>query len=192
MAKAKKSAQEVADQPLEESTEDSNAYTQEREQAAREKFEAQQDEARRQFVFLGVPEPEIDVPDPEDRPLDFENMSDREREALDTQNKIASPSYDPKTLDEFVDEAFESPDINPDAKEFQLPKSDAPDEFTGPEAAEEAARTGVNPRSVATSSDPEGLAAPADPEQLTPVSENAEPVSRDTDENPRVDKVLDE
>lgn len=154
----KKSAEEVAEHSLEESTEDSNAYTKEREDAAREKLELQQEQARQQFLFVGVEEPDIEIPKPEDRPLDMETMSDKEKEALETQNEIASEGYKPKGLEDYIGQAFDSPDINPDAKEFQLPKTGEPDEFVGPEAADKAAATGFNPRTVATSTDPDGLA----------------------------------
>ncbi len=182
---------EVPD-PLAESDADSEAYTKEREDAAREKFELQQEQARTQFQFLGVPEPEVEIPDPEDRPLDEESFTEAELKALETQNEIASKDYTPKSGEDFASETFDSPDINPDAKEFQLSKEGPPDEFTGPDAAAEAAETGVNPRSVATASDKEGMEQPATPDQLTPVSENAEPVTRARKPRPETKDVLDD
>lgn len=154
MAK-KKNTEETPD-ALEESQEDSAAYTSDREKAAEEHLKEGQELARQQFVFMGEDEPEIDIPDPEDRPVD--GFSEAEEEALKTQNEIASEGYTPKTFEDYLSETKDSPDINPEAKEFQLPEFEAPDEFTGPEAAETAARTGFNPRTVATSTDPDGLA----------------------------------
>lgn len=178
------------EEALEESQEDSAAYTSEREKAAEEHLKESQDLARQQFVFLGEPEPEIDIPDPEDRPVD--GFSEAEEEALKTQNSIASESYSPKGYSDYLSEVKDSPDINPDAKEFQLPEFDEPDEFTGPEAADEAARTGVNPRSAATASDREGMEQGSD--QVAPISENAEPVSKSSPARaPRtLDKTLDD
>lgn len=175
---------------LAESEEDSASYTSEREQAAKEHLEESQKLARQQFVFLGEPEPEIDIPDPEDRPVD--GFSEAEEEALKTQNEIASEGYSPKGYSDFLSETKDSPDINPDAKEFQLPEFKEPDEFTGPEAADEAARTGVNPRSAATASDREGMEQESD--QVAPISENAEPVSKSSPARaPRtLDKTLDD
>ncbi len=151
-------AERQEDPFMRESDADSNSYTKEREDAAMEKLQLQQEQARQQFVFLGEPEPDVEIPSPEDRPLDWENMSDKEKQALETQNAIASESYEPKSGDEYINESFDSPDINPEAKEFQLKKDfTAPDEYTGPEAANKAAATGFNPRTVATSSNPDDL-----------------------------------
>ncbi len=148
----------VEDPYTKESDADSEAYTQERIEAGQEKLQVQQEQARQQFVFLGEPEPEIEIPNPEDRPLDWESMTEAEKQALETQNAIASEDYTPKTGDDFKSETFESPDINPEAKEFQL-KEDftASDEYTGPEAATKAGEIGFNPRTVATSSNPDDL-----------------------------------
>lgn len=191
---AKKSKQETNEATSEdpftrESDADSNAHTQERVKAAEEKLALQQEQARQQFVFLGEPEPEVDIPDPKDRPLDWNNMRDAEVEALKTQDEIASEGYTPKSGEDYLSETFESPDINPDAKEFQVKE---PDEFTGPDAAAEASRTGVNPRTAAVASDREGAEQPSD--QMAPVSENAEPVSKSSPEGQpnTVRKVLDD
>lgn len=183
----------AADPFTKESDADSAAYTKEREAAGQEKLEVQQDQARAQFQFLGVPEPEVEIPNPEDRPLDMESFTEAEKEALKTQNEIASEGYKPKTGEDFKSETFDSPDINPEAKEFQL-KDDfsAPDEFTGPEAAREAAETGTNPRSAATASDREGLEQPVGEELMAPISENAEEVSKPRASTPKPDKVLDD
>lgn len=177
---------------IEESDADSAAYTKEREEAAQRHLEESQELARQQFVFLGEPEPEIDIPDPEDRPLDMESFSDAEKAALETQNEIASEDYTPVTYHDFVERTFESPDVNPEAKDFQLKKGEPADEFVGPEAAAEASATGVNPRSAATASDREGLLQESD--QLTPISENAKPVSKSSpaDAPNTIDKVLDD
>ena len=185
---------QTAEDPFtKESDADSNAYTEERKNAAQEKLQLQQEQARQQFVFLGEPEPQLEVPAPEDRPLDWESMTEAEKEALKTQNEIASEDYTPKSGEDFMGETFESPDINPDAKTFQLKPDFSPsDEFTGPEAHDEASATGVNPRSAATASDREGMEQPSD--QMAPVSENAEPVSKSSPaRKPRnIDKVLDD
>lgn len=180
------------DPSLRESEEDSAEYTSEREDAAMDKFQRQRELDKVQFQFLGVPEPEVEIPDPSERPIDTEVMREDEVRALETQNYIASDEYEPKGFEDFKGEVFDSPDINPEAKEFQLPATDAPDEFVGPAAADEAAATGVNPRSKATASDPEGLAQPSD--DVAPVSENAEPVSKSSPSNrPRsIEKVLDD
>lgn len=193
MGEKEKKATDNMDDSVRESDADSAAFTKEREDAAREKLELQQEQAKEQFVFLGEPEPEVEIPSPEDRPLDFENMSEAEKEALKTQNFIASDEYEPKSLDEFVGETFDSPDINPEAKEFQLKKDFTPsDEHTGPEAARKAAETGVNPRSAATASDREGMEQPADPDLMAPVSENAEPVRRAGKARAETPDVLDD
>lgn len=177
---------------IEPTEEDSASYTKEREEAAQRHLEESQEQARQQFVFLGEPEPEIDIPDPKDRPLDMESFSEAEKAALETQNEIASEDYKPQTYHDFVEGTFESPDVNPEAKEFQLKKGEPADEFVGPEAAAEASATGVNPRSAATASDREGMLQESD--QLTPVSENAEPVSKSSpaDAPSTIDKVLDD
>jgi|SRR5688500_7824763 len=144
--------------PLAESDADSEAYTKDRIKAAEEKFERQRELDKEQFVFLGENEPELDIPDPEDRPLDMESFTEAEKEALKTQNEIASDSYEPKSIESYIGESFDSPDINEDAKEFQLKDDFTPsDEFTGPEAGAKAHATGYNPRTVATSGDPDGL-----------------------------------
>src|SRR5574338_559286 len=164
-----------------ESDADSEAFTQEREQAAKEKFEAQRENDTKQFAFLGVPEPEVDVPDPKER-VGLDTFSDAEREAYERQVEVASDGYSPKSVEEFKSESTDAPDISPDANEFQLTE-EAPD-HSGPKAADEAARTGVNPRSAATASDREGMEQESD--QVAPVSENAEPVSKSSPkDNPR-------
>jgi hypothetical protein len=173
---------------IEEADVDSEAYTKEREEAAQRHLEESQERARQQFIFLGVPEPDIDIPDPEDRPID--GLSADEEAALETQNAIASEDYKPVTGEQYADEVFDSPDINPEAKEFQLPKSDAPDEFVGPEAHDQASATGVNPRSAATASDREGMEQESD--IVAPVSENAEPVTRAESPSPETPDVLDD
>ena len=177
---------------IEESDADSASYTDERLEAAQRHLEESQELARQQFVFLGEPEPEVDIPNPEDRPLDMESFSEAEQAALETQNEIASEGYEPKTYHDFVEGTFDSPDVNPEAKEFQLKRGEPADEFVGPEAAAEASETGVNPRSAATASDREGMLQESD--QLTPVSENAEPVSKSSpaSEPNSIDKVLDD
>lgn len=170
--------QRVEDPFVKESDADSAAYTSEREDAAREKLATQQEQARENFTFLGEPEPDVEIPSPEDRPLEWNNMRDAEVEALKTQNEIASDDYEPVGFSGYVSRVFDSPDINPDAKEFQLKDDFSPsDEHTGPEAASEAMRTGVNPRSAATASDREGMEQPS--EQMAPVSENAEEVEEE-------------
>jgi hypothetical protein len=189
MAKEEKVEQVPA--PDAESDADSEAYTKEREEAAERHLEESQELARVNFQFVGVPEPEVEIPSPEDRPLDLDSMSEAEVEALETQNAIASEDYTPKTFDDFVSETFESPDINPEAKEFQLKKGEPADEFVGPEAAAEAAETGVNPRSAATASDREGMLQET-PEAMAPVSENAEPVATGEAPDPETKKVLDD
>src|SRR5688500_3435359 len=192
MAEDQKAAENV-DPSVQESTADSDAYTREREEAALDKLRLQQEQAKENFTFLGEPEPEVDIPAPEDRPLDWNNMRDAEVEALKTQDSIASDDYEPVKGEDYISKVFDSPDINPEAKEFQL-KDDftAPDEHTGPEAAREAAETGVNPRSAATASDREGMEQPADPDLMAPVSENAEPVTKANKPSPETPDVLDE
>lgn len=160
-------------------------YTAERKQAAKEHLAESQELAKQQFVFLGEPEPEVEIPAPEDRST--EGFTDKEKAAYERQTEIASDSYSPKSFGDFKSEIFEAEDINPDAKEFQLRE---PDEFTGPEAGAKASAEGVNPRSVATSSDPEGLAQPSD--QMAPVSENAEPVTEADEPSPETPDVLDD
>lgn len=176
-----------------ESDADSDAYTKEREDAAKEKLELQQEQARQQFVFLGENEPEVEIPDPKDRPLDWNNMREADKEALKTQDEIASKDYTPKSGDDFISETFESPDINPEAKEFQLSKEfKAPDEHTGPEAARKASETGVNPRTAAVASDREGVEQPVGEDLMAPVSENAEPVRKARKARPETTDVLDD
>jgi hypothetical protein len=193
MGEDKKKAADNTDESVRESDADSAAFTKEREDAAREKLALQQEQAKEQFVFLGENEPEVEIPAPEDRPIDTDNMREAEVEALKTQNAIASDDYEPKSLDEFVSETFDSPDINPEAKEFQLKKDfTASDEHTGPEAARKAAETGVNPRSAATASDREGMEQPADPDLMAPVSENAEPVEKAGKARAETPDVLDD
>lgn len=190
----KKTNEATSEDPFtRESDADSAAFTQEREEAAREKLELQQEQAREQFVFLGEPAPEVDIPDPKDRPLDWNNMRDAEVEALKTQDEIASKDYTPKSGDDFISETFESPDINPEAKEFQLSKEfKSPDEHTGPEAARKAAETGVNPRTAAVASDREGVEQPVGEDLMAPVSENAEPVAKGRKARGNPDDVLDD
>lgn len=152
---AKKNEQQVeVDESVRESDADSEAYTEERKQAAQEHFEAMRENDRRQFEFLGVPEPEVEIPDPKDRPIDRDAMTEDERAALERQEEVASEGYKPKGFEDYNSETFESEDINPEAKEFQVRE---PDEYTGPEAAETAYQTGFNPRTVATSTNPDDL-----------------------------------
>lgn len=168
-----------ATESIEESDADSAALTSEREEAASEELEARQETEPTENAGT-IDGEEVSV---EDREIDESSMTDEELAHLERQNEVASEGYSPKTYSDYLGESHDSPDINEDAKEFQL-DSDRPDEHTGPEAAEEAARTGVNPRSVATSSDPEGMEQPDGP--VAPVSENAGRVSKSsTNENPR-------
>lgn len=171
---------------IEESDADSSAETADRQKAAEEGLEERQDAAVADAV-----DADGNLPDtsPEARELDTDTMTDEELEALRTQNEIASEGYEPKSFDQFLSEVKDSPDINPEAKEFQL-GADKPDEFVGPEAEQEAMATGVNPRSVATASDPEGMKQAG---EVAPVSENAEPVSKSSPEGKpgRIEKVLD-
>lgn len=165
----------------------SEDYTAEREAAGMEHFKDAQEASREQFVFLGEPEPEVDIPDPRERE-GLETFSERDREAYETQTDVALGDT-PSNYHDFFDAQQNSPDINPEAKEFQVME---PDEHTGPEAADEASRTGVNPRSAATASDREGMEQPTTPDLMAPVSENAEPVTKARKPSPATPDVLDD
>lgn len=115
---------------------DSKEFTEERRDVAEDRLDEQQQRNADNADLV------------DDRPLDMGSMSKDEQDALETQNEIASPDYKPTTFDENISQFHESSD-----SPFAL-SSDAPD-YSGPEAHDEAVRTGVNPRTLATSSDPE-------------------------------------
>lgn len=181
MARRKKNT----DETIEESQADSEAYTSERQEAAEETLQERQETEPTENA--GTVEGEEVTAD--DRDLDETTMTDDELAALERQDEVAAGDYTPRNYHDYLEASHESDDVNPDAKEFQL-DSDRPDEHTGPEAAAEAARTGVNPRSVATASDPAGMEqedSPGTPEEGRGADEpeEADKVSKSsTDENP--------
>jgi hypothetical protein len=162
----------------------SDEYTQDRIAAAEDKLRLQQEQAKTQFTVAGEESPKVDIPAPEDR--DLSEFRGADAEAYKSQVAVASDDYEPVGFEDFKGQVFNSPDINPDAKEFQLK---SPDEHTGPDAHAEAVRTGVNPRTAATASDREGVEQPSD--QVEPVSEIAEPVETAETPTPETPSVED-
>jgi len=112
--------------------------------------------------------------------LELEGLTDAELAALERQNEVAAG----KGLLSFEDFKKE---MEKEDSEFAL--KDQPKD-SGPEASAEASRTGVNPRTVATSSDPKGTQQPAGG-QIALIEEAAEPVKKPKGKKPEAPSALD-